>query len=326
MHDVGLGALSTGQQRAARRCSETAAVPRRPEVPRDVVGVPLTRRHLAGRVSRGQLAGPGFEAVLRGVHVTAGTAQDHGLRCAAALALLRRPAALGGLSAAWAHGVHEAGDDDPVLVLAPRPAPRSRTGLVVQQCALTPEDVVRTPLGWTTTPARTVVDLLRTLPMPRALCTAEAVAHRCGTGVEEVRAELERRRGARGLATARERLPLLDPRAESPRETSLRLVLLEAGLPPCTPQHEVWDDDGAFVARLDLAWPHARVAVEYDGDHHRDPRQHSRDLVRHNRLRALGWTVLQVDARVLARPGELVRHLARLLGSSSPTSCRIPSE
>ena len=78
------------------------------------------------------------------------------------------------------------------------------------------------------------------------------------------------------------------------------------------PQHEV-RDDGAFVARLDLAWPDRRVAVEYDGAHHRDPRQHSLDLARHNRLRALGWTVLQVDARVLARPQELFRQLAGLL-------------
>jgi len=84
-------------------------------------------------------------------------------------------------------------------------------------------------------------------------------------------------------------------------------------LPPCVPQHEVWDAGGAFVARLDLAWPELRVAVEYDGDHHRDRTQHSRDLARHNRLRALGWTVLQVDAQLFDRPAELVRQLTTLL-------------
>lgn len=275
--------------------------------------MPMATGDLLRVVTPGQLAGPAFVPVLRGVHVSAATPLDHGTRARAALAAVRGRAALGGLSAAWAHGVPEAHPDEAVLMLAPRPAPRSREGVVVQQCALTAADVVRTRLGWATTPARTVVDLLRTLPMPRALCTAEAVAHRSRTRVEDVLAQLERQRGARGLALARERVRLLDPRAESPRETALRLLLAEAGLPPCVPQHEVWDTGGAFVARLDLAWPDVLVAVEYDGDHHRDRGQHSRDLARHNRLRALGWTVLQVDARVLARPQELVRQLATLL-------------
>ena len=288
-------------------------MPRRLVVPPEVVGLPLTTRELLHVVTPGQLAGPAFVPVTRGVHVSAGTPLDHGARARAVLRAMHGPAALGGLSAAWALGVPDASPDEPVLVLAPRPAPRSREGVVVQQCALTDADVVRTPLGWATTPARTVVDLLRTLPMPRALCTAEAVAHRSRTRVQDVLAQLDRQRGARGLALARARVHLLDPRAESPRETALRLPLAEAGLPPCVPQHEVRDAGGAFVARLDLAWPELRVAVEYDGDHHRDRTQHSRDLARHNRLRALGWTVLQVDARLLERPAELVRQLAMLL-------------
>lgn len=267
---------------------------------------------LLADVTPGQLAGPAFRPVVRGVHVTVDAPDDHGTRARGALLAVRGRAALGGLSAAWAYGVHDAGDDEPVLLLAPRPAPRSRPGVVVRQCALRREDVVRTPLGYATTPARTVVDLLRTLPAPRALCVADAVAHLTRTTVDDVRTEMARHRGARGLVAAREHLERLDPRSESPRETALRLLLLDAGLPPCVPQHEVWDE-GAFVARLDLAWPDRRVAVEYDGAHHRDARQHSLDLARHNRLRALGWTVLQVDARVLARPQELLRQLTGLL-------------
>ncbi|MEJ5946801.1 DUF559 domain-containing protein [Pseudokineococcus basanitobsidens] len=290
-------------------------MPRRLPVPDDVVGVPLTTEQLLTRVTRGQLAGPAFRSVTRGVHVTAATPDDHGVRARAVLQAIRGPAALGGLSAAWAYGVHEAGDGDPVLVLAPRPAPRCREGVDVHQCALPREDVVRTRLGWVTTPRRTVVDLLRTLPMPRALVTAEAVAHRCGTRVEDVLAQVERQRGGRGLALARERVRRLEPEAESPRETALRLLLEDAGLPPCVVQHVVRDAGGAFVARLDLAWPGHRVAVEYDGDHHRGREQHSLDLARHNRLRALGWTVLQVDARVLAEPAELLRQLRSLLAA-----------
>jgi very-short-patch-repair endonuclease len=72
---------------------------------------------------------------------------------------------------------------------------------------------------------------------------------------------------------------------------------------------------GGFIARLDLAWPERKVAIEYDGAHHLSRRQHSRDLERHNRLRAAGWTVLQVDAAQFARFDAIVATLARLLAA-----------
>ncbi|WP_298805277.1 hypothetical protein [uncultured Pseudokineococcus sp.] len=254
----------------------------------------------------------------RGVYRVAGDdPADHGERARHLLAGLRRPAVLSELSAAWALGVHEAGADDDVVVVAPRPAPRSRPGLLVRECRLERDEQVRTELGWATSPARTAVDLLRVLhPDVRALGAAEALAHRWSLTRDDVRAQRDRQAGARGAARAARLVERLDPLAESPRETALRLLVIDAGLPPPVPQHEVRDADGAFVARLDLAWPHRRVALEHDGAHHRDPRQHSLDLARHNRLRTLGWVVLQVDARVLAQPAEMLRHLARLLAGA----------
>jgi len=55
------------------------------------------------------------------------------------------------------------------------------------------------------------------------------------------------------------------------------------------------------------------VAVEYDGDQHRERRQHARDLRRHNALRALGRLVLQVDAEQLACPEAVVAAVRALL-------------
>lgn len=267
-----------------------------------------------GRLTRAQVTGPRFERLARGVHRTVGgPPPDHGLLVRAAVEALHRPVVLAELSAAWALGVPEAGTDDAVVVVSPRPAPRSRPGLVVRQSTLRRDDLVRTPLGWSTSPARTAVDLLRTLADGRGLRTAEAVAHRWSVTVPRLEAEMARQAGARGLLGARRLLPRLDPAAESPRETDLRLLLVDAGLPAPAVQHVVHDADGAFVARLDLAWPAWRVAVEYDGDHHRDRRQHSADLARHHRLRALGWVVLQVDAATLARPGALLHQLRQLL-------------
>ena len=108
-------------------------------------------------------------------------------------------------------------------------------------------------------------------------------------------------------------LALADPGAESPRESALRVLLVLAGLPRPTTQFEVRDDDRRFVARLDLAWPELKIGIEYDGAHHRDPAQHSRDLRRHNALRARGWIVIQIDARQFADPEQVVALVRQLL-------------
>lgn len=278
---------------------------------------PVSGRRLREHLTRGQLRASGYEHLARGVYRAAGGPPlDHGGAIAVVQEALVRPAVLGGLSAAWALGGRVASVDDPVVVVVvpPVPDPRPRAGLVVRRCRLRRDEVVPTSFGWVTSPARTAADLLMELPRVRAVGAVDCLLRAAGASVHEVTGALEQRRGARGVAAARQLLPLLDPRAESPKESELRLLLHDAGLPPPVPQVEVRDEDGVFVARLDLAWPDLKVALEYDGAHHRERRQHSSDLARHNRLRALGWLVLQVDAPALVRPEPLLAQLRGLLG------------
>ena len=48
---------------------------------------------------------------------------------------------------------------------------------------------------------------------------------------------------------------------------------------------------------VDMAYPQYKVAIEYDGDHHRRFRkQYVRDQQKRRRLRQLGWTVIEVFA------------------------------
>jgi len=275
---------------------------------------PVARRVLAARVSRGRLQGPGYERLARGVHRAAGGPPlDHGDRIDVVRAAVVAPVVLAELSAAWTYGVREAAAGDDVVVIAAGRPPRGRDGLVVRRCRLEHHEVRRSARGWVTTPVRTACDVLRRLPRRRAVRTTDALLHTTGVTAEQVGEALAALpAGSRGAMTARTLLPLVDARSESPRESDLRLLLHDAGLPAATPQHEVRDAQGRFVARLDLAWPAARVAVEYDGAHHRVAGRHSADLARHNRLRALGWTVLQVDGRALGAPDELL-HLLRVL-------------
>ncbi|NUT03790.1 MAG: DUF559 domain-containing protein [Hamadaea sp.] len=118
--------------------------------------------------------------------------------------------------------------------------------------------------------------------------------------------------------TARRVLDMVDPLAESPMETRLRLLLLAAGLPRPTSQYKVMataqDGRRRFIARLDFAYPEFRLALEYDGDHHRDRTTHRFDMERQNDLHVLGWTVLRFHADdVLRRPGQLVGKVRAVL-------------
>ena len=99
-------------------------------------------------------------------------------------------------------------------------------------------------------------------------------------------------------------LSLVDGGAESPKETWLRLLLIDAGFPSPTTQIAVIGRSGK-VAWIDMGWEAWRLGVEYDGDHHRtDRRQYVKDQRRLRMLEAMGWTVIRVIAE--DRPGDVV--------------------
>ena len=132
-------------------------------------------------------------------------------------------------------------------------------------------------------------------------------------------------RGRSGTAALRR---LLDARPtgyvppESPLERKVYDVIVRAGLPQPLRQHDVHDGE-VFVARLDLAYPGALVAVEVDGYRWYSGRgAWARDLTRRNRLTAMGWHVLHVTYEdVVKHPEQMVRQLRRLL--SGRTASRI---
>ncbi|MFC0533826.1 DUF559 domain-containing protein [Phytohabitans kaempferiae] len=69
-------------------------------------------------------------------------------------------------------------------------------------------------------------------------------------------------------------------------------------MPRPVTQHVIERRD-TFLARVDLAWPEQKVAVEYDGAWHSDGEQLHRDRRRLNRLLGADWVVLHVTAQRL---------------------------
>ncbi len=69
--------------------------------------------------------------------------------------------------------------------------------------------------------------------------------------------------------------------------------LLAAGLPEPVRQHEILHD-GLFVARVDLAYPEHRLALELDGFRWHAGRGPFRsDRLRRNRVETAGWRLLE---------------------------------
>lgn len=138
-------------------------------------------------------------------------------------------------------------------------------------------------------------------PTPEAVARSRRVSSSAGFDP----AALLRRRaatpGARGVRRLDRVVELADPRAESPPETRLRLLLVLAGLPVPDVQHRLRDERADVDVRFDLAYPEAKLAIEYDGAAHDDVLDRARDL----RTAALGWHTLR-----LLRP-DLTRTPAR---------------
>ncbi|PJM73865.1 hypothetical protein CS006_01460 [Bifidobacterium primatium] len=113
---------------------------------------------------------------------------------------------------------------------------------------------------------------------------------------------LEQSSSFAGKLFCRMALRLAQENVYSPQETICRLALVCHGV-PCPETNYVVPGltfrSGAAMT-VDMAWPEARVAVEYDGDHHRtDKRQWRRDQEKRELLRLHGWIVLVVTADAL---------------------------
>lgn len=129
---------------------------------------------------------------------------------------------------------------------------------------------------------------------------------------------LPRFRGKRDCQTA---ALLIRAGADSPTETRERLSLLKHGLPEMVLNHVVSGITfrSGSAMTLDMAWPEHRVAVEYDGDHHRtDKAQWRRDQEKRDRLRSRGWLIFIATGATIADAGaraEFAFHVARALMS-----------
>ena len=104
-----------------------------------------------------------------------------------------------------------------------------------------------------------------------------------------------------GLPNARRAMHLIRPGVDSPPETRLRLLLHRAGLPEFTPNMVIFDQTGQPALWTDLGCRRYRTCLEYEGVHHLNAGQQSRDHERDLLTVELGWHQVKVNAFDMAQ-------------------------
>lgn len=236
-----------------------------------------------------------LRAPLRGVFVHADSPDSIPMRAAALSRVVAPGSVVTDRWAAWLHDVdimHRTPHPDllpPVQCFSACASRVRRRGVASGTRTLRPEDVITIHGVQATAPLRTAMDLGRMAPMNDALAALDAFARR-GVAQQEMEFDAVRYHGMRGVIQLRALIALMNPLAESPAESALRLHWIEAVLPPPVLQHPVTVEGRCF--RLDIADPVTKFAAEYDGEefHGADRREH--DRLRREMLAAAGWTVV----------------------------------
>lgn len=243
----------------------------------------------SGLLTRGQLRW-NYTAIHPDVYIPNGSARTLEVRARAA-ALWVPGGIIASRAAAALHGASWVGASTPIEVIGR--ARRRQPGVIVREERIRVGEFM--PLGdlVVTTPERTALDVARHLPRGEAVAHLDALGAATGIEPAAVLALADRYPGARGIQRARTVVPLTDAGAQSPRETWLRLLLIDAGYP--RPVTQIPVSDGYTTAFVDLGWDGPKIGLEYEGAHHQTERgQLVRDIGRYDMLEELGWLIIRV--------------------------------
>jgi hypothetical protein len=172
---------------------------------------------------------------------------------------------------------------------------RPPSGIIVRDERIDADEIMQVGGLLVTTPERTAFDLARHLPRDLAVQHLDSLARASGVTTVDALLLAEKYPRARGLPRARLALALMDAGAQSPKETWLRLVLIDGGLP--RPRTQIRVTDGTREAFLDMGYDEPMVGLDYEGAHHSENRgQYVYDIGRAEMVDRKGW----IDIRVVA--------------------------
>jgi predicted transcriptional regulator of viral defense system len=229
------------------------------------------------------------------------------LQLAAAVAVSGPGAVVSHESAAYLYSIDLLSTPDvATLTCSPGRGWTARLGVRLHAMAL-PAEHVTTRAGMpVTAPARTVVDLARTLSFRAGVVTADSALHKklvTKAELTDALATCARWPGARRAAAV---IDFADARAESPLESIARIAFKDCGLPP--PELQVWlGGTDEPTGRVDFYWKQYRTIAEVDGAiKYADPERARAQLRRDSLLRDDGFEVVHFTWQQITQTPEQV--------------------
>ncbi|WP_157438243.1 endonuclease domain-containing protein [Actinomadura latina] len=246
-----------------------------------------------------------------------------GLRCDAARLLLPSAAVFCGVTAARLYGVPVPDRDMRIHAAVPSASstvPRIKE-LRVHSYTIPPAHLRLRDGRQVVSPERLFLELAAAVPRMDLIIAGDHMLRHGLTTRSRLNNFLNedcyRRRGVRRSRFA---MPHLDEKSDSPPETRLRILIVDAGLPRPVVNQDVVTERGVWLARPDLSYPALKIAIQYEGAHHQqDYKQYSYDIERDGRLIEHGWIVIRVNKDGLFRsPRTVLNRIRKAIADRSP--------
>ncbi len=282
---------------------------RTPCIPRELAGSPFTLEEArAAGLTLSALRGKVWRRIGAELYCRAELGDNPWLLLAAWCRCLPAEAVFAGATAAWLFGL-DLEPTNPVEIVVPtRWGIRSRFRLSVRHRELPPTEVVTIRGLRATALPLTLAGLCSRLPAVEALVAIDMAVCAGLTDAATLGRYAEAAKGRHGAGRLRSLAALAAP-AESPMETRLRWLLIQAGLPQPEVQTNLHDGKGRFIGRADLYYPAAKLILEYDGGNHRERRVE--DDRRQNLLVNSGFRLLRFTATDVYKRPEVIEAQVR---------------
>ena len=216
----------------------------------------------------------------------------------------------------------------PVDLTLPPPATAEQpSGVRLHWPLLDPADVTVVQGVGCTTAARSILDVGRAVGQRDwAVVIADAALQRELVTVDELIGAVDRVAHPQHRRALLQMLDRVDGRSRSPKETQVRLILIDGGLPAPEPNWPLRGDDGRVIALGDLVYRRHLIWLEYDGFGSHGRREAFRyDRTRERLIRARGFDVIRLIDDDVVRPISLVRMVAKALHDAPERIAGLPA-
>ncbi len=288
---------------------------------------PFTRQQaLAAGLTDEVLRGPGYVKVVGAVFISSRIGLSPFVRTYAGLMVHPRGAIATHTSVARLMGCPVPLDPLEHITVAHPKERRQRHGLRCHVAAIANEDVRLLQGLRVSAPARMFLELAGQLGLVDLVIVGDWLVKHGHVTLTELRRYCDHSR-LRYARRAREAAAYVRADVDSPMETKVRMLIVLAGLPEPEVDVKIADENGQVFLRADLAYRSVKLAIEYDGRHHDEPAQRSRDSDRRDDFEEGGWRQLIVRADgIYGNPAKTLLRVWRALDARGYEPLERPTE